>query len=246
MGVTLKILADYINPLTFAPGQVSATRSLLTPSGPEGSSGRRLIGAMLILPFFLPMLAPPYPEFPVLRTRRLLMRDIREEDARRIFDMRSNGRVNQFIARENMQEEESAGILVQKTRKAYKDGLAIGWAGILRDEGSIIGTCGFNRIELFNQRAEIGGEMATEFWGKHLAVEAVAAILHFGFETMKLHSVEAKVNPDNRGAIALMEHLGFRKEAHFREYFQFRGEWQDLAVYAVLDGEFRCPPGILG
>jgi len=47
-------------------------------------------------------------KFPGLTTSRLTLREIRIEDAKRIYDMRSIGRVNQFIAQLNMQAEDDA------------------------------------------------------------------------------------------------------------------------------------------
>lgn len=42
--------------------------------------------------------------FPVIKTDRLTLREIRLADAKRIFNMRSNRIVNTFIARHNMQK----------------------------------------------------------------------------------------------------------------------------------------------
>jgi ribosomal-protein-alanine N-acetyltransferase len=175
-----------------------------------------------------------FEQFPVLKTPRLTLREIRPEDAEAIYEMRSNGRVNQFIARPDMQERAAAESLVTRTIDAYKNRQAIGWAGVLRDGKTIIGTCGFNRIEYENLRAEIGGEMATEYWGKHIALEAVTAIIQFGFEHMGLHAIEAKVDPNNRGATHLLEYLGFKKEAHFKDRIYFEGEFRDMAVFTRL------------
>jgi ribosomal-protein-alanine N-acetyltransferase len=177
--------------------------------------------------------------FPVLKTHRLTLREIRPEDAKRIYDMRSNGRVNQFIARPQMQKEEDALSLAERTIAAYNNKQAIGWAGILRENNAIIGTCGFNMIDAYNLRAEIGGEMATEYWGKHIAIEAVMVIIQFGLEQMNLHSIEAKVSPDNRGAIYLMEQIGFVKEAHYRDRIYFNGKFMDMAVYTLIKGNER-------
>jgi ribosomal-protein-alanine N-acetyltransferase len=175
-----------------------------------------------------------FDEFPILKTPRLTLRDIRPEDSHRIFDMRSNGRVNQFIARHDMTEEEHALTLAERTAQAFHDKKAIGWAGLLRDGTDIIGTCGFNHIEPENLRAEIGGEMATEYWGKRIAIEAVEAIVDFGLNVMNLHTIEAKVSPDNRGAILLMQHLGFEKEAHFKDRILFDGQFLDMAIYTLV------------
>lgn len=177
-----------------------------------------------------------FDSFPILKTKRLTLREIRKEDAKRIYDMRSNGRVNAFIPRPDMDNHNDALSLAERTIEAYKNKQAIAWAGILRDSHEIIGTCGFNNIDRQNLRAEIGGEMATEYWGKKMAVEAVIAIIKFGLEQMNLHSIEAKVSPDNKGAIFLLEHIGFKKEAHFKERIYFREKFSDMAIFTLLRG----------
>lgn len=178
-----------------------------------------------------------FEKFPMLETRRLLLRDIRMEDSGEIYGMRSSGRVNQFIARPGMPTEEDAQQLIARTRAAYENKMAIGWAGVLKEKKFMIGTCGFNQIDWPNLRAEIGGEMAVEQWGKGIAIEAVSAIVGFGLYHFGLHSIEAKVSPGNRGAIYLLESLGFAKEAHFRERIFFQGSFGDMAVYTLIKGE---------
>lgn len=174
--------------------------------------------------------------FPVLKTNKLTLREIRISDAEQIFKMRSNGRLNQFIARPNMSNYEDSVKLAEKTRLAYENKQAIGWAGILRDKNEIIGTCGFNQIDFQNLRAEIGGELSVDYWGKKVAFEAVAAIIKFGLDTMKLHTIEAKVSPDNRAAIFLMEKMGFKKEAHYVDRILFNNRFLDMAVYTLIKG----------
>ena len=175
-------------------------------------------------------------EFPILKTNRLTLREIRNTDAREIFEMRSNKRVNQFIARDSMDKMEDSEKLVAKTILAYQNHQAIGWAAILRDSNEIIGTCGFNQIDYLNLRAEIGGELSVEYWGKNIAIEAIYAIIKFGFDKMNLHTIEAKVSPKNRGAIFLMEKIGFKKEAHFVDRIYFKNSFRDMAVYTLIKG----------
>ncbi len=188
-----------------------------------------------------------FSSFPVLRTKRLILREIMISDAEEIFRMRSNDRVNQFIARPMMEEVTSAEGLVQRTRQAFTDKKAIGWAGLLRNQKEIIGTCGYNFIDWENHRAEIGGEMTTAYWGKHLAIEALASIVRFGLHELGLHSIEAKINPSNRGAIYLLETLGFQKEAHFQDRILFNKLFLDMAVFSLIKGkenQVLCGPEI--
>jgi len=176
-----------------------------------------------------------FDSFPELKTDRLLLREINEDDGNAIFKMRSNGRVNRFIPRPTMEEPQSGKDLAIKTAEAFYRKEVIGWAGVLRGKGDIIGTCGFNTIDYYNLRAEIGGELDVDYWGKHIAMEAVGAILNFGFEQLGLKSIEAKVSPENRGAVRLLEYFGFEKEAHFKNRVYFNNRFSDMAVYTKFE-----------
>jgi ribosomal-protein-alanine N-acetyltransferase len=173
--------------------------------------------------------------FPILKTNRLTLRKIEEQDAHEIFEMRANTRTNEFILRPNMEKLESAKELVQKVDEGYKNKQNLAWAGLLREQKKIIGTCGFSTIDHRNLRAEIGGELFVNYWGKHIALEAVTAIIEFGFNTLNLHNIEAKLNPGNRGSIYLLEYLGFEKEAHFKDFGYYEDRFHDLLVYSKIN-----------
>lgn len=175
--------------------------------------------------------------FPRMNTSRLLLREIQPSDAEQIFAMRADGRVNQFIARNNMQNPQDAFLLTTRTIEAYQQRKGIGWAGQLLGSDAIIGTCGFNSIDFDNRRAEIGGEMAAEYWKQGLALEAVLEIIRFGFDTMHLHTIIARISPLNRSAIAVVEKIGFKKEAHFVDSVFFGGQFHDSTVYTLINSK---------
>jgi ribosomal-protein-alanine N-acetyltransferase len=174
-----------------------------------------------------------FAKFPVLQIKRLILRAIKNDDAQAIFEMRANVLVNSFIARPQMKSIEAAQNLVHATRQRFTEKQAMGWAGVLRDQVKIIGTCGFNNFDFPNKHAEIGGEMATEYWGKGIAQEAFEAIIAFGQNELNLQTIEAKVSPENRSAIALIMNYGFEKEAHFKNRIFFEGKFLAMAVYTL-------------
>src|ERR1017187_8017486 len=175
-----------------------------------------------------------FDRFPVLKTKRLLLREIMDEDAQAIFEMRQYPGLNRFITREAPDSLEQVSEVVDKCKKSFITRQGIAWAALLREGEKMIGTCGFNRIEPQNLRAELGGELSSRYWGKGIALEAVEAIIAFGMVEMKLHSIEARLWPENRGAIAILEYLGFEKEAHFKEACYFQGRFIDIAVYTLI------------
>ena len=176
-----------------------------------------------------------FENFPILHTDRLTLRRIIPQDAEIIFEMRKNSRNNEFILRPNMENLESANELIKVVESGYKQKEKIAWAGLLRNQNKIIGTCGFNHVDHQNLRAEIGGELFINYWGKNIAMEAVNRIISFGFIEMQLNSIEAKVNPANRGAIYLLNELGFNCEGYFKNYGFYNNAFHDLAVYSKLN-----------
>jgi len=176
-----------------------------------------------------------FSHFPEIETERLQLRTVQDSDVMAIWNMRKNDRVNEFIGREPMASMESAEELVRKCHLLFKNKQGIAWSGVRKTTNEVIGTCGFNSIDFSNRHAEIGGEMSTDYWGKKLAHEAVSAIINFGFNELKLHTIEAKVMANNRSALYLLNLLGFVKEAHFKDRLYFGGNYYDLLVCTLIN-----------
>jgi len=172
-----------------------------------------------------------FSSFPLIETRRMVLRELILEDAIQILKMRSSKKVNQHIARPEMDSEEKAKSLVTRCHEMFQNKAGIPWAGVIKGSNELIGTCGFNMLDWDNRRAEIGGELSPDFWGKNIAFEAVEAIIKFGFENLELHAIEAKMLASNRSALYVLQKLGFEKEAHFKERVYFNNTYHDLVVY---------------
>lgn len=175
-----------------------------------------------------------FENFPLLETPRLLLRPITESDAPRLFEMRKNIRVNDFIYRPLAADLKEAQNIIQRVNEGYRNKSLLAWAAERKGgNGQLLATCGFNRIEIPNRRAEIGGEMHPDFWGKRFAPEGFKAIIEYGFKVMKLHTIEAKVISENRSTIALLNHYGFEKEGHLKEYGFFNNKPFDLCIFSL-------------
>ena len=78
-----------------------------------------------------------------------------------------------------------------------------------------------------------------KYQGQGLATEAVRALVTTCFDQLGFHRISARTGRDNKRSWRLMERLGMRREAHFRESHVVKGEWRDEFVYAVLADEWR-------
>jgi ribosomal-protein-alanine N-acetyltransferase len=64
--------------------------------------------------------------------------------------------------------------------------------------------------------------------------EALEAVLRLAFGALRLHRVEANIQPQNRASIALVKSLGFRREGYSRRYLKIGGRWRDHERWALL------------
>lgn len=172
--------------------------------------------------------------FPVLETERLLLRQINEQDIPLLFEMRRDYEVMKYVGRDPATTIEQAKELSEKFIAGWKENTGLTWVIQLKENPDLAGTMGFWRIEKDNHRGEVGYMLRKEFFNKGIATEALQAALAYGFETLKFHSVEGNVNPENEASIKVLERAGFVKEAHFRENYYFDGKFFDSGSYSLL------------
>lgn len=174
--------------------------------------------------------------FPLLKTERFVLRANRDDDAADIFRIMSNPHVTRYFGQLPMKSLDDALKLVQARRTAFAEEEGIRWAISNPVDDKLIGTCGFWRLIKPHFRAEIGYELAPEWWGQGVMVEALTAALSFGFTRMGLHSVEAQIHPQNRSSQRVLEKLGFVQEGYFKEnYYDIVEQgFTDTAFFSLL------------
>jgi len=89
------------------------------------------------------------------------------------------------------------------------------------------------------QAATLGYWMGAPHAGKGRMTRAVAAIVRFGFDSLRLHRIEAACIPDNAPSIALLERNGFQREGFARAYLKINDAWRDHILLALIEGEAK-------
>ncbi|GAB3900230.1 GNAT family N-acetyltransferase [Larkinella knui] len=177
------------------------------------------------------MLTVNFSPFPTLRTERLEIRKLVKGDEEDLFAIRSNKTLMRFIPRPLAQSAQDAALLIQGFSDAIRANESITWGIALRSEPRVIGTIGFVRIFKEHYRAEVGYLLHPDFHGTGMMREALLALVDYGFQGLKLHSIEAVVDPENTASAKLLERSGFTKEGHFKENKYFNGRFMDSVYY---------------
>lgn len=175
----------------------------------------------------------------VLETPRLLLRDFTPGDWPAVLAYQSDPRYLRYYAWESRAPEAvQAFVQMFIDQQRQEPRLKYQLAVTLRDTGALIGNCGIRKATADGHEAEIGYELSPDHWGRGYATEAVAAILRFGFETLRIHRVAAWLVADNVASARVLEKNGLRLEGRLRDKEAFKGRYWDVLLYAaVKEGE---------
>jgi [ribosomal protein S5]-alanine N-acetyltransferase len=110
---------------------------------------------------------------------------------------------------------------------------------ILRATHELAGVINLNDVIRGNfQSASTGYYVFRPHAGKGLMREGLLLVLNHAFRTLKLHRVEANIQPENRRSIALAKSCGFVREGFSRRMIKVCGRWRDHERWAILAEDF--------
>ncbi|MEM0576765.1 GNAT family N-acetyltransferase [Flavobacterium polysaccharolyticum] len=181
------------------------------------------------------MLTINFSPFPNLETERLILRRVLPSDVKEMFKLRSNPETMKYIPRPLLTNYEEALAHIKTMDDKIETNEGINWAITLKGDDKMLGVIGHYRIKPEHYRAEVGYMILPEYHGKGITSEAVQCVVDYGFKTMKLHSIEGVIDPENEASERVLQKCGFVKEAHFKENEYFDGKFIDAVVYSKLN-----------
>ncbi len=109
------------------------------------------------------------------------------------------------------------------------------------DDDAIVGSINLSQIIRggFNS-AYLGYEIGAPFAGRGYMTEAMQLVLNYAFNDLKLHRIEANIQPHNTESLALVKRAGFTNEGFSRRYLKICGRWRDHQRWAILAEDWRA------
>ncbi len=176
--------------------------------------------------------------FPQLETNRLILREILPGDAGALLHIFGDDEVTRYFGMTTFTSIEQAQQLIKGMTERFKNKVRIRWGITLKGEHMVIGTCGYPDWDRSQHLGAIGYDLASAYWRKGIATEAVTALLKFGYENMALNRIEALVMQENIASIQLLRKLRFQEEGILRGRGFWKGEFHDLKLFAMLKKDF--------
>ena len=112
--------------------------------------------------------------------------------------------------------------------------------------GDIVGVFNISEIVLgMFQSAYLGFYCVANYAGKGYMSKGLKLILEAVFEKIKLHRIEANIQPENTRSINLVKANGFSKEGYSPRYLKVDGQWCDHERWALTYEDWlQLKPGI--
>ncbi len=179
-------------------------------------------------------------EQPVLETQRLRIRPLERSDTlaiqkaacvREIADTMISlphpyptGEAERYVARQQPEREAGRSVIFTIEQKT---------------EGLFCGLIEVRDIDREHSQGELSFWLAVEAWGQGYMSEVVQAVVRYAFESLGLNRLFAYHMLRNPASGRVLEKNGFNQEGVLRQRVRKWGQFEDVAIWAILQQEWQ-------
>ncbi|MBK8434900.1 MAG: GNAT family N-acetyltransferase [Chloroflexi bacterium] len=143
----------------------------------------------------------------MIETERLIARPLVDEDFAALHGLTSDPAVMRFVGDLRPYTAAQTREFIAEAQASYAEHGFGAWAILDKATGEL---CGFGGLEMLPERKipEVAYIFAPAYWGRGLATEFAAAVLEYGFRTLRLPEIGASFDPDNHPSMRVASKLG--------------------------------------
>ena len=176
----------------------------------------------------------------IVRTKRLILREFNIHDWEDVLAYQSTQQYLQYYPWEGRSEQDVREFINQLIEWQNEDPRTkFQFAITILGQLSVIGNCGIRRDSENASIANIGYEIAPDYWRQGYATEAALALVAFGFKRLQLHRIWAHCLTENLASWRVLEKIGMKREGCLRETELIKGYWGNSYIYAILHHEWN-------
>ena len=157
----------------------------------------------------------------ILKTERLILREMLVSDAEALFKMDSNPKVHQYLWNKPLTNSSEVQSYIESVNNQYLENNIGRFVVVLKETNELIGWAGLKyNTEMVNNKIhfyDIGYRLNERFWGKGYASEASFAWLDYGFNVMKIKVMEAAAHSDNIASNKILLKIGLKMTEQYLE-----------------------------
>lgn len=111
---------------------------------------------------------------------------------------------------------------------------------VRREDCAVLGSINISQIFRFAfQSAYLGYWIGAPHRGRGYMTEGLALVVTHAFRRLRLHRLEANIQPQNEPSRRVVQRLGFRLEGYSPRYLKVGGRWRDHERWAILREEWK-------
>ena len=180
-------------------------------------------------------------DFPI-RTERLLLRPFERADVPHVARYHLLPAVQRYLVRPTRYREDvAAAVEVMRGQIGLqRPGDRLTLAMQRKGDLALLGHVSLHWSDATAGQGELLFAIDPAYAGNGFLTEALTAMLNLAFDHFHIHRVFVRCDGRNHHSAKLMQKLGMRLEAHYREHALFQGEWDEEMHFAILDREWQA------
>ena len=174
---------------------------------------------------------------PMLSGNRVTLRELRASDAPSLFAMLTTEEVSRFISPPPTTVD-GFERFIGWTLRQRSAGTYACFAVTLHGSDTAIGIFQLRELDPGFGTAEWGFAIGSPFWGTGAFKEGAELMVHFAFETVGVHRLEARAAVRNGRGNGALRKIGAVQEGVLRKAFLKDGEYLDQVLWTILDEDW--------
>jgi len=182
-----------------------------------------------------------------IETSHLCLRPFERGDCDAVARYHTLPSVQRYVERPTRYSDDVAaavGIMRNQT-ELHRPGDILALAMVRRGDARLIGQVSLKWSDATASQGEVRFIIDPAFSGQGYLTEALTALFDLAFTHFRVHRLMVRCDGRSHHSIKLMQKLGMRLEAHYREHALFQGEWDEELHFALLNREWQRGSGVL-
>jgi len=181
---------------------------------------------------------------PRLSAARIALRELVPDDAGALLPLLAAPEVARFISAPPTSVERFAAF-IEWSQRERAAGRYIGFGLVPAGGTQPVGLLQLRQLDPAFHAAEWGFAIGSDYWGAGFFLEAARLLVHFAFDTLGVHRLEARAAVDNARGQAAMRKLGAVQEGVLRRsLLTADGRHHDQVLWSLLADDWRAASAV--
>ncbi|OAM78722.1 GNAT family N-acetyltransferase [Devosia elaeis] len=175
-----------------------------------------------------------------IETNHLRLRPFERSDCEAVARYHTLPNVQRYVERQTRYADDVAAAvgIMRNQVEIHRPGDALTLAMERKGDKALLGQVSLKWADATAGQGEVRFVIAPSYSGQGYLTEALRAMFDLAFDHFRVHRLMARCDGRCHHSIKLLQNLGMRLEAHYREHALFQGEWDEELHFALLDREW--------